>query len=53
MQQNPHGILKALEKIGIRQVPLADALVLLMRSEFRDINSELKTTGPDKWVQAL
>jgi len=30
---------KPLEKLGIRQVPLADALVLLMRSEFKDINS--------------
>jgi hypothetical protein len=29
-----------LEKLGIRQVLLADALVLLMRSEFMDINSD-------------
>jgi hypothetical protein len=35
-------LLKAvcLEKLGIRQVFLADALVLLMRSEFMDINSD-------------
>jgi hypothetical protein len=36
--QNAAAVL--LEKLGIRQVPLADALVLLMRSEFRDINSD-------------
>ena len=32
--------LNHLEKLGIRQVLLADALVFLMRSEFMDINSD-------------
>ena len=40
MQWNESNACSTLEKLGIRQVPLADDLILLMRSEFRDINSD-------------